>query len=720
MVSAPTGPVLDSYFLPGEKPRDPGRSPFHIPRPPPHFGRFIILVFLAVFFITVSTMVYMTVYRRTRLPGLTAQNRLVLVKVLYQLPFLPKTPEQILLSAVEQNVRMTKYTPDFSFSGALHSSGISGGSLDFHIRGPIDYSDVNNVSFDMSASFSANFAGTTYQGSTLMRKNGDAIYAKIDSLSDSVIDIGTSFGGMFGASTATPEQEEARKKEIRENITKLLAYWILYDTSGVTSEARKQLNEITSDESIPETVQKQASDFLLQDHILPEVKRLADETIDTTPTYHLRLEPSKKLLITILEKAYETYETRQRSLPTSINVLPMTTGPATTEKEKENIKRGISLFVESLEDVRTDIYVGKSDTLLRKASWQLSVNFSKLVSEYGKYADEFSSGSSTLNILPFAPSVNELASAKLSLASNFSLYNLGQSFTVDTPKNATSPAAFLEMMTDAMKTKAEKAYEEQKTLWEEDFKRLSTLLLRYYGSHNSTYPIALGQVTNAYIVPDEALKDSSSGASLRQRASSYTYQRSDDGKKYLLYVDDPFPRRGYSSSDSTLYGVTSESRYPQYLDKYDIDRLLAPPEPTVTPWATPTRRPIPTVAAINNFGFYVANSSGRYPINTSIPYRVDAQGIYATAIDSIKLEVYTTASGTGGRQKILTTPSIYSTGGSGDTIQTTKYFRGQLDRLPAGVYDVVAIGYSPGAAEVTRNQWRITVTSATPTPLVVY
>lgn len=593
MDPAQSAPRLDQYFPLREQPRDPGRHRIHIPHPSLHIGKSFVFFFLLLLFLAVSTEAYMTVYRRAQFPGLSPKNRLGLVKALYRIPFLPKTPEQILLSAVEQNIRLTKYTPDFSFSGALHSNGISGGSLDLHIRGPIDYTDLNNVSFDMAASFSANFAGTTYQGSTLMRKNDETIYAKIESLSDSIIDAVISWSSLLGRTSPNDPKEEVRKREIQENVSLLLAHWIAYDTSGVASEARKQLNEITGKQTYTEAVQKQATNLLLQEYILPEVQQLPNETIEDTTVYHLRLEPSKQLLVTMMEKAFDAYASDSGRLLSSASVaqfpiVQLTPQPSIKpgkKTDREDMKKMFTILGESMEDVRMDMYLGTTDGLLRKSTSQMSINFSKLAQQYLAAAKEMSTGNLPYGFL-LAPNVNDFASAKLSLVSTFSVRNLGQSFTVDTPKDATSPASFVAMMTDALKTKAEKAYEEQKNVWGDDFKRLNTLLLRYYSSHNSTYPLVLAQAANAYTQADDPI---------RQRSASYIYQRSTDGKKYLLYVDDQFPKRGYSSSDSTLYGITSESRYPRYLDKYDIDRLLATPTPTVTPRATPTRRPLPTV-----------------------------------------------------------------------------------------------------------------------------
>lgn len=723
MDPAQSAPRLDNYFLPGQQPKPPSRRLIHLPHFPLRIGKSFFLIFLPLLLSASIIFIYLTVYRHIPIPGLSREMRLVLVKAFAALPILPKTPEQILLVAVDRNIRLTKYTPDFSFSAAAHTSGTSVGSLDLHVRGPVDYTDLNNIAFDVVASFSANFVGTTYRGSAIMRKNDQTVFLRIDSLSDSIIDGVFSWISLLGAGSGSTQPDEDTRRELRENITNLLTHWVAYDVSGLTSDAKQQLNQITGKETYWDMVQKQASNFLLQGYILPEVQKLPDETIQDTPVYHLRLEPSRQLILTMMEKAVDAYASDSGRLlssaasnttgtfdgPASLKQFPvvqLTPRPSITpdkRNDREEMKKNLTLLAESLEDVRMDLYLGKVDGLLRKSTSQMSINVSKLVEQYSAYLGQRGTGTTPYGF-PFYPNLQEFSSAKVSLANTFSVDSIGASFTVESPSDTLSPAQFLEKAAEAMKTQAQKQYEEQKKQWEDDFRRLNTLLLRYYSSHNSTYPLALAQAAAAYL-PE--------GDPLLQRIPLYTYQRNTDGRKYLLYVDDTFPKRGYSSSDSTLYGITSESTYfARYLSTYDIDRLLATPTPTLIPTPRSSAASAPTSFVIR---LLTKDKPAFYP--HTIYFAVDIKGNYQTFVDSIEIQL----SEFRGNDRVLisTQPNRRVTINSlGD-----KNFSGNVLIPKAGLYYLEVIGNDHKGIKVVNTtqmlQYTASTLSPTPYPIIL-
>jgi len=542
--------------------------------PPPRMHRtshrkILIGGFIVGILLLLLTLSLLSVYSRMHILGISGTTRLAIVKAMSIIPFLPKTPEQILLAAVDSNTKVTKYTPDFSFSGAFHSTSIEAASLDIHIRGPVDYTDLDHIKLDLTATVSANLAGTTYTGTGLIRKDAAKAYGKIDTLSDSVIDGIIGLGSLFSGPQETSSESAQRTAEIRMNVQKALAYWVSYDMTVMTSEARSQLNTMNNQDSITAVVQKNANQFLLQDLVLPEVKREKDEEIEGIHSYHLSLSPSKQLISTMMRQAIEAYESRQPPISAD---GPGRTGSRMTEKEKQEV---ITLITNSLESSRTDLWIGKQDDIIRKNSSQISINLGSLTDiyqqrVYGSDAD-----------IPFAPSTDTFAAANVSFSSVLSIHDLGKSFTVTNPTQTKTPMEFMTILTDAMKTTAEKAHEQQQQIWQEDFRQLQTHLLRYYAAHNGTYPLALRIAVQAY---------APSTNPLYERLGTYTYQRSSDGSNYMLYIDDSDKNRSNSMySSTTLYGITSTSTYPHYLDRYDIEGF-AIDSATPTPFPSPSYR----------------------------------------------------------------------------------------------------------------------------------
>src|SRR3989344_7863920 len=73
----------------------------------------LVAVFCLLVILVVVTLAFLTVYTRLKIPLFDSYNK-ELNLFFYHVPLLPKTPEQILLNAVDKNAEITSYNPNFS------------------------------------------------------------------------------------------------------------------------------------------------------------------------------------------------------------------------------------------------------------------------------------------------------------------------------------------------------------------------------------------------------------------------------------------------------------------------------------------------------------------------------------------------------------------------------------------------------------------------------
>ncbi len=81
---------------------------------------------------------------------------------LYHLPFLPKTPEQILLVAIDKNAQILTANPDFSLSAAVSSTTLTIASLDLRVRGPVDFTPNKTFATDVSVDADASLGSSSF------------------------------------------------------------------------------------------------------------------------------------------------------------------------------------------------------------------------------------------------------------------------------------------------------------------------------------------------------------------------------------------------------------------------------------------------------------------------------------------------------------------------------------------------------------------------------
>lgn len=128
---------------------------------------------------------------------------------MFKISLTPKTPEQILLAAVNSNNQVHTYTPEFSASATIGAGAMTIGSLDLKIQDPIDVTPKQQMAFDIMADIGVNYACTLYQATGSVRKKDSVLFGKIDQVSDSIIDTYGSFS--YSSSDSSLSTDEIKK-----------------------------------------------------------------------------------------------------------------------------------------------------------------------------------------------------------------------------------------------------------------------------------------------------------------------------------------------------------------------------------------------------------------------------------------------------------------------------------------------------------------------------
>lgn len=460
-----------------------------------------------------------TVYANVKIPLMSDKFRRGIVVFTYHIPFLPKTSEQIILAAVENNTELRAYTPDFSLSASLSSADITGMSLDLKASGPVVISDDENISFDLSFSGDANLLIANVSASGKLRKVGDNAYAKIDKFPEMLL----GFAGFSG--------ESSNSSEIKQNLDELFKNWIAISSENdFQSEAKENLQK--SQETMIAQVQEGVQDFLLKSDVLSETKKMPDEEVDGEPTYHLKLVPSKTLVRALIKE----YTSRNKDEVNGISLL-----------ELENN------FTNSIKAFEVDVWFGKKDTILRKTSLVAKFDMSK----FGGYMNNDASITSTSSLIP---GLTSLADTTLSISTVLKISDINKASSISKPSQTMTSQQFSSAFQKALKTKAQKNASAREELFNSYFSSINNSLTNYY-LKNRTYPTSLSELTGEYLSPtDKAV----------QNLSSITFQFNQSRSEFIAYTT------MFDGKESYLYGITSSSSYPHKLVKYDIDLIIRP------------------------------------------------------------------------------------------------------------------------------------------------
>ncbi len=460
-----------------------------------------------------------TVYGRVELPFISVDQRRGIVKLAAKLPFIPKTAEQIVLTAYEANKQLKTYNPEFSMSGSVGGTAIGLGSVDLKLMGPIDFNDPKNFTFDINVDVGVNIAGSLYTGKGKLLKVGETVYGKIDEISENVFGI----LGNFGAHSST-----MTSAEIKHNLDAVFTNWVSYDTKGIDSQARKQLMEHSQEQSLIDSANKKTLQFLTDKMVLSEIKLLSSEVIDNVRSFHIQVIPTKETMTKLIKESL----------------------PEDKRSSTDNLK-AIDAVVGGVDLLQVDSWYGEADYLTRKMTVTSQVNLESISKAYMDMAT--SPVAAVLN--PF----ESIGGQKLNLTLAILVRDINKPVSVTTPTPVKTIDEYGQLLENGLKTEAQKKQEAQRTQFNADMKILSDGLLKYYVA-KGVYPAALNELTGAYIKTTDPIL---------LRVASYQYRLRSNGKKFVLYIESPGTMM--YANYTPYYGITSESLYPHELMQKDFD-----------------------------------------------------------------------------------------------------------------------------------------------------
>lgn len=487
----------------------------------------LVIVFLFAAFLTFASV---ATYTNTKLPISNAQRNGLKV-LLYYLPFFPKTPEQILIVAIDKNAQVTTAIPDFSLSAAISSTTLTLASLDIHVKGPVDFTPNKTFATDVAVDAAASLGSTSYAIAGNILQKDSITYFKIAKLPDDLLGLLTqSSDNAYG----TSQVSAAEKAQIKKRQQQVFAKWIIYNDNTINSPAKDNLEK--NNQSLISDMQKNVQDFFLKTDTLPEVKRAGDETVNGVPTYHLTLQPSKKLIKQILLD-YAVSQSDQATYTT-------------------NPSQDFANFANSISNVQIDLWIGKSDTIVRKISFRSDLDLGFIQSAFG--ADTQTGVPTELLGLPnFEQAVNPKLTVSTVLLAN----DINKPVAITKPASSVTFDDYIKELTDASKTSAQREVDKKLAQFNKDAYTIRYLLTKYY-LQRGKYPASLTDLSSLTTANDPIIP----------RFSAYQYKVSSDGSSYVVYaqLSNDIPDLTYYTP---YYGFTSDSQDVHQLVTYEFDTV---------------------------------------------------------------------------------------------------------------------------------------------------
>lgn len=490
----------------------------------------LLIVFLFALFLVFASI---ATYSNAKLP-ISPSQRDGLKVFLYYVPFFPKTPEQILLVAIDKNAQIVTATSDFSLSAAITSAQVTLGSLDLTITGPMDFTPSKTFATDLTVKAAASFGGSNFSGAGHMLQKDSVTYFKIDNLPDYLLGLVTSSNtNGYGSSQIS----SAEQQQIKQNQQKVFAKWIVYNDNTIHSQAHDTLEK--DNQSLISDTQKNVQNFFLRTNTLPEVKRAPDEIINGVPTYHLTLQPSQKLIKQLL-LSYLATQTDQSSYVT-------------------NPTQEYSQLANSISNLSIDLWVSKNDSIVRKISFKTDVDLGFIQDAFSTFGTDTGTGVPT--DLFGLSSLGKAVNPKLTIATVLLADNVNKPVTITKPSPTVSVDEYFKELSAASETSEEQAVDKKVADFTKDSLTIRYYLEEYYVQNNQ-YPQTLTQLSS-FVKP---------GDSIIPKLSTYQYKRSPDGKSFIVYaqLSTAIPDLTYYSP---YYGFTDSSQDVHQLLNYEFDDI---------------------------------------------------------------------------------------------------------------------------------------------------
>lgn len=246
--------------------------------------------------------------------------------VILNFPFVPKTPRYLLETSALAHQKMSKH--HFDVSLAVDSNALTPffglSKTDVQVKGEVDFTDPKNLITSLTGSLGNDF-------NVELRKKDAVIYFKINKLPS-----------FFWVSLALDENK----------LSAILENWISYDTKSLETEARKYLDEKSSQQSITKGIIEESIDHFLDKKLLKEIS-VSKEKLDGISTYKLYLTGSDEIVDYLGEKLKQE------------------------AKSKDEWK--LSEFIKDLE---VELWIGNKNKYLRKIAASFKVIQKKPISGY--------------------------------------------------------------------------------------------------------------------------------------------------------------------------------------------------------------------------------------------------------------------------------------------------------------------------------------------------
>jgi hypothetical protein len=305
--------------------------------------------------------------------------------------------------------------------------------------------------------------------------------------------------------------------------------WIIYDTSGLETAARKAMDEQNKNMSLVDGSREAMQEFLGKSTVLPEVQMVGKEDLDGTKVYHLKLEPSKEMIREIVSE-----------------IVPE------EQRQKTDTQLAVDAVSNQIDNLVIEAWFGVADTLPRKMTMSAQINMGSLMQSL--YEVENKKGKDTFSADDLIP-MTGLTSMKLSVSTALVIKDIGKAVTVQVPEPVMEPAKYLEAIQAATKTAAQREAEAKKSLIDADLRVISSGLAEAY-IREGKFPARLST-----LFPD--------------KYGEYTYKQRNSGKDYVVYVEFSLPSgMGYLASGyqtTGYYGISSGLSYPHQITQRDLD-----------------------------------------------------------------------------------------------------------------------------------------------------
>jgi len=505
------------------------------------FVKIIVLIIAVLVFLT-GTTATLAVYTDINIPFVSKYKQ-DLTLFYYKIPLIPKTPEQILIAAVDKNTRLKTYNPNFSFAAQLKNTEVELGSLDFEMAGPVDITDEKNFAFNVEGKAALNFGGKSYQIDGKLMKKDKAFYGKIDKLPDELLKM---YGGAAGINSASITQTP--QEEIQANLEELFKNWIKYEFKNLPTKAREELEKNIESTSITNKVREEAQEFLLKSSILPEVKKLSDEKIEGVDSYRLLLKPSKEKTKQIIIEYISQNDDVKKTLK--------------TEEQKKQFNEMIESFAGSFEQFHMELWIGKGDAIVRKSSFQTQINLG-FVSQLMGYNTNPVSGNYPPAPAPDYLGLGDLGKTTLTFSTVMIVKDVNKPVTISPPKESVSFEEYMQLFQDSFVTKDAKQQRELLKLINADLQSINNALTQYYVANNR-FPTGLSTLQGAYI----PLTNPTAA-----KLNLYNYRVSPSGEKFLVFTSNPNSKSFESSYSTQYYGITSTYSYPHQLSLQEFSNI---------------------------------------------------------------------------------------------------------------------------------------------------